>query len=1494
MIQKRKLGRKLLSFLLTLAMVVGLVPGMSLTALATDNPSYTLDGTITGGGNAYANDSDITQNNVSWKVKGNTMENPWRIGGKSLSGENRDVYSTGTINSGITEVMLELGYSTITVNSVTLTVASDSSFSTVLAQQTKNGVAANSTLSFKPSSGTWSNAYYKFTFNVTNSNSSNKYVQFKAAKFYAAAATVPVTGVTLDKTEAQTITVDGSLAFTATVEPTDATDKKVKWSVGGTNADAVKLYSDEACNTEIGADATETLTVYAKGESAGSATVTATSNADANKSASCAVTVNAASEDPYAALKNTTNVITFDSKDWYLIDYDASTVTLLAKECVGASQFNPEGGGNTYSGSKVEAFVNNWYTNNISADAKTAVNGSGMFLLTKEQATTIKTANKDVLKCTKAAGAKDNYWWLCSPSPSSIGRAASVSGEDGNVDSDSNNVKGAYGVRPALKLDLSKVTFDSETKTFATAAPAHTHSFTYAAGTGDKANTITASCGEGCDITTGLTLTISAPTGDLTADGTTTFPATLSTGYNTTAFPGTYTISYTKDGAAFTGTPKDAGAYVASVTVGSATASVSYTVAAATVAVTGVSISPNAAQTIDVGGKVTFTAEVQPGNATDKKVKWSATGGVTLYTDENCTVGNEVTADATSTLTVYAKGVTAGSATVTVTTNADSTKTASCNVTVATPVASVTSNGTTTDYTNFADAVSAWNSAANGATLTLLADVTTASTISVSGTKTLDLNGHGIKGNGGSVILVQSTATLTINDSNSSAEHKYTVSSTMANGAGLATVNDDATGENVRTFTGGYITGGYIESIQYGGGLTVSGTVVMNGGTIIGNRSYNSASGARVLSNGKLTLNEGASISYNSADWNNGGGVYVETDAILEMNGGKIDHNVTQAGGGVNIGGGTFIMTSGSISGNAADGYDGGGVLIGTQGGTFSMSGGIISGNTATRYGGGVVVRAGVINLSGNPTIVDNNAGASGNNIYLLAGRTITVTGNLTNTTAIGVMMESPGVFTSSSNTDYNVASHFTIDNSGYSVGQNANGQLYLVASVTVIYKVANGTWSDGSTTDKTETVQSGSKPASVPTGMIASSGYTGGAWNTNPADATITEATTFTYTFTAKQAVTVAKAPTAKNLTYSGSAQELVTAGEATGGTMYYALGTATEATEQYTTSIPAKTDAGTYYVWYMAKGDENHNDSEVNCIPVTITATYTVTYKVVNGTWSDGTTADKTETVQSGSTPASVPTGMIASSGYTGGAWNTNPADAAITEATTFTYTFSAVPTYTVTYKVVNGTWSDGTTADKTETVQSGSTPASVPTGMIASSGYTGGAWNTNPADAAITEATTFTYTFSAVPVTDVTLNADSAVIAVNGTVTLTATVSPDNATDRKVIWSVSAVQTKALRRGGAAVKLYKDAACTEEVGTGATETLTVYALGLEVGDATVTVTSNANSNKYAICTVSVQDIPHTGDTADFGLWAVLLLAGLAGMGIALTAGKRRKEQQ
>lgn len=85
----------------------------------------------------------------------------------------------------------------------------------------------------------------------------------------------------------------------------------------------------------------------------------------------------------------------------------------------------------------------------------------------------------------------------------------------------------------------------------------------------------------------------------------------------------------------------------------------------------------------------------------------------------------------------------------------------------------------------------------------------------------------------------------------------------------------------------------------------------------------------------------------------------------------------------------------------------------------------------------------------------------------------------------------------------------------------------------------------------------------------------------------------------------TAITAPTGKNgLVYTGLAQPLVVAGTAAGGEMRYALGTATTAPADnlYSASIPTAVNAGTYYVWYMVKGDRNHNDSSSNG-PVTVT---------------------------------------------------------------------------------------------------------------------------------------------------------------------------------------------------------------------------------------------------------------------------------------------------
>ena len=62
----------------------------------------------------------------------------------------------------------------------------------------------------------------------------------------------------------------------------------------------------------------------------------------------------------------------------------------------------------------------------------------------------------------------------------------------------------------------------------------------------------------------------------------------------------------------------------------------------------------------------------------------------------------------------------------------------------------------------------------------------------------------------------------------------------------------------------------------------------------------------------------------------------------------------------------------------------------------------------------------------------------------------------------------------------------------------------------------------------------------------------------------------------------------------------------------MQYAIGKddKTAPTDGWSASIPTKTEAGTYYVWYRVKGDPDHNDSAPDCVTVYITNSfYTVT---------------------------------------------------------------------------------------------------------------------------------------------------------------------------------------------------------------------------------------------------------------------------------------------
>ena len=72
---------------------------------------------------------------------------------------------------------------------------------------------------------------------------------------------------------------------------------------------------------------------------------------------------------------------------------------------------------------------------------------------------------------------------------------------------------------------------------------------------------------------------------------------------------------------------------------------------------------------------------------------------------------------------------------------------------------------------------------------------------------------------------------------------------------------------------------------------------------------------------------------------------------------------------------------------------------------------------------------------------------------------------------------------------------------------------------------------------------------------------------------------------------------PAGKNLPYTGKPQELVAAGEASGGTMQYSLDGKTYAAE-----LPTATDPGEYTIYYKVVGDASHVDSRAQTVTSTI----------------------------------------------------------------------------------------------------------------------------------------------------------------------------------------------------------------------------------------------------------------------------------------------------
>lgn len=238
----------------------------------------------------------------------------------------------------------------------------------------------------------------------------------------------------------------------------------------------------------------------------------------------------------------------------------------------------------------------------------------------------------------------------------------------------------------------------------------------------------------------------------------------------------------------------------------------------------------------------------------------------------------------------------------------------------------------------------------------LAADISIDKTVVITDELTLDLNGYVLQMNGsGSVLEITGGGKLTVVDSRPAAAHRFT-----PNAAQLWVL--DETG-GTETVNGGIITGG---SANCGGGVNVeNGTLVMEGGSIVGCQAIYTAAGGsgsgggvRVSVDGRFEMYQGAGIygciasGYGEGD-GSGGGV------------------VTDGGGsGEN---GTFVMHGGTIASCVA-GRMGGGV---SSDGVFIMEGGAIRSCCAIGYGGEEAM-GGSIRFSGDVTISGGTISAPG------------------------------------------------------------------------------------------------------------------------------------------------------------------------------------------------------------------------------------------------------------------------------------------------------------------------------------------------------------------------------------------------------------------------------------------------------------------------------------------------------------------------------------
>ena len=367
-------------------------------------------------------------------------------------------------------------------------------------------------------------------------------------------------------------------------------------------------------------------------------------------------------------------------------------------------------------------------------------------------------------------------------------------------------------------------------------------------------------------------------------------------------------------------------------------------------------------------------------------------------------------------------------------------------------------------------------------TVKLTADITIGTTLTVSRTVTLDLNGNVLKMTGGfSVIKVESGGDLTIADSTPNKVHKFNPNYTDMWGCGLWKLDKDTGTEIV---SGGVITGGGGDLTHSDGGgvlVNVGGKLTMTGGSIVGCSAGGLGGGVHLAYDSSIgksstfTMTGGSIIGCAAK---NGGGVSVSPGCTFTMGSGSEirNCNAQSGGGGVDISAlwnsniiGRFIMNGGTI--RTCTGLYSGGV---DNSGSFIMSGGTIKASISTQYASsGGVRNDNQFTMTGG-TIGDPDNPNDASSVYNTSSQetTLTISNNAkinTDVTNVGILNADGGEMSGTMTNDTNRYGTGTITGS-----EGAAGSTEFHGKVTNTGTIRKGTFKNEVINESSGTINGG------------------------------------------------------------------------------------------------------------------------------------------------------------------------------------------------------------------------------------------------------------------------------------------------------------------------------------------------------------------------------------------------------------------------------------